>query len=258
MDRTNLFEDLPDETYAKFQNLMGLGGNDREHVGRMERFTANDFFRACSIGYKACGYDVSTPEYGFKGQLDENGELPISYQYLKFADGRDEGLTSGLYGDEGSGVDLDDPDAWDEWYFDRNRSGGHPWEVCRGGNSTHIDLIVASDRRYRSDEGRPGFYLIVRGDAWNRCVEAVKFYVSIHEAGYPVVFDEGENILRRFKGEDIMGIVPRNVFPAYCDCMFPERFGRILDFIHVYDDQIDGLADSIEWLPEHQVELADP
>ena len=137
-DKADLFEGLPDETYVRFQELMGLGGNDGEHVGRMERFTANDFFRACSIGYKACGYDVSTPGYGFKGQLDENGELPIAYQYLKFADGRDEGLTSGRYGDEGPGVDPDDPGAWNEWYFDRNRSGGHPWEVCRGGSFTQI------------------------------------------------------------------------------------------------------------------------
>ena len=213
-DKADLFEGLPDGTYVRFQELMDLGGNDGEHVGRVERFTANEFFRTCSIGYKACGYDVSTPEYGFKGELDENGELPIAYQYLKFADGRDEGLTCGRYGNEGPGVDPDDPDAWDEWYFDKSCRIGHPWEVCRGGSSTHISLFVESDRRYRDDVGKPGFYLAVSGDGWSRCVEAVKFYVSLHDAGYPVVFYNGEKILKRFKGEDIVGIVPHNVFPV--------------------------------------------
>ena len=117
---------------------------------------------------------------------------------------------------------------------------------------------MESDRRYRDDVGKPGFYLGVSGDAWNRCVEAVKFYVSLHDAGHPVIFYDGEEILRRFKGEDLMGIVPHNVFPVCCDCMFPRRFGRILDFIHVDEEDVEKLGDAIEWLPEHQVEFADP
>ena len=40
--------------------------------------------------------------------------------------------------------------------------------------------------------------------------------------------------------------------------MFPRRFGRILDFIHVDEEDVEKLGDAIEWLPEHQVEFADP
>ena len=54
-------------------------------------------------------------------------------KYRKMAYGRDEGL-----------VDIaGDPEkAFDDWYCDKSHRGGHPWEICRGGNSTHISLIV--------------------------------------------------------------------------------------------------------------------
>lgn len=36
--------------------------------------------------------------------------------------------------------DPDDPEAFHAWLHDYSRGGGHPWEVCRGGNSTHVSL----------------------------------------------------------------------------------------------------------------------
>lgn len=32
------------------------------------------------------------------------------------------------------------PEAFQTWLRDRERHGGHPWEVCCGGNSTHVSL----------------------------------------------------------------------------------------------------------------------
>ena len=63
--------------------------------------TARDFFRACAIGYKACGYNGS--------------ELPPVDQYFFHGDGRDEGLSGRGHGlNAGPGIDFDDPAAWDE------------------------------------------------------------------------------------------------------------------------------------------------
>ena len=56
-------------------------------------------------------------------------------QYALHADGRDEGLSK---------LDGDSPEAFARWLKERPRTG-HPWEVCRGGNSTHIDCIVHQD-----------------------------------------------------------------------------------------------------------------
>ena len=56
-------------------------------------------------------------------------------------------------------------------------------------------------------------------------------------------------------GKDNVGIVPHDVFPCYCEGRFPERFGKMLDFMHVYSEELDELSGDIEWLPEEAAEL---
>ena len=186
-------EGLTPETLTAFKDLMASGMNDEMKIGRLDSMTANDFFRACAIGYKACGY---------KGT-----ELSPAKQYYLHADGRDEGLSGKGYGlNAGPGIDFDDPAAWEEWYFDTKRGGGHPWEVVRGGNSTHVDLYVAHDRNNTDWKVRAGkiskeeavahsrgFYYIVRG--LHRAVEAVNFYTALSAAGLPVILSDAEEIL---------------------------------------------------------------
>lgn len=82
--------------------------------------TANDFFRFCAMGYaenKYSGCDKTPKE-----------------QYYLHADGRDDGLRD---------LNPDDPEAFHAWLHDYSRGGGHPWEVCRGGNSTKAFMLVA-------------------------------------------------------------------------------------------------------------------
>lgn len=238
---------LNDETFNAFKELMASGANDVEKIGRLKSMTANDFFRACSIGYKACGYDCR--------------DLPLVDQYSKYADGRDEGLTGrGLGLNEGPGIDFDDPAAWEQWYFDRSRCGGHPWEVIRGGNSTHVDLFVRHDRQsldYKVRIGelteeeaakRPcGFYFAVAGKHRQR--EAVSFYVALSRAGLPVILHDADELLARFEGSDYVGIVPHSVIPKYCESMFPTKYGRVIDYMHVYEEEMEQFGDEIEWLP---------
>ena len=42
---------------------------------------------------------------------------------------------------------------FEDWLENHER-GGHPWEICRGGNSTHISLYVCKNDQgfYFSDE----------------------------------------------------------------------------------------------------------
>lgn len=251
-----IFEGMTKAFFERFKELLRFGENDEKKIVPLKTMTGNDFLKACSIGYKACGYTGT--------------ELSLTEQYILHADGRDEGLTG--KGDrmhrENGGIDLNSSVAWDQWYHHRTYMGGHPWEVCRGGNSTHVDLYVC-DSRLESDwdlklgkitvaeaeERRKngGYYFCVAGNAWTRAVEAVKFYVSIHDAGFPVLFRDADNILSRFLGDDLIGIVPHETIPTYCESMFPNHYGKILDFMHVYDDDI-WIRD-IEWLPEKEAEL---
>lgn len=261
--REGVFEGMGDETFRAFREYAACGAEDEKSIGRLASMTGNDFLGACATGYEACGYDL----------CGEDGErLPLVDLYLRYADGRDEGLTSKGHGFcSGPGIDLSSPEAWDAWYFDRKRSGGHPWEVCRGGNSTHVDLFVSHDRRHdefrhrlgeltdeQLEEAKKawGYYFVVAGKAWSRSVEAVNIYVALKRAGLPVVLRDADAILARFEGTDYVGVVPHDVVPRYCESMFPGRYGTILDFIHVYGDDMESFGDEIEWLPARKARLA--
>ena len=90
-------------------------------------------------GCQACGFDLSG---------EDRERMALDDLYLHYADSLDEGLTGKGQGlSNGPGIDLSSPEAWEEWYFDGNRFGGHPWEVCRGGSWTHVTLMVCNDRR---------------------------------------------------------------------------------------------------------------
>ena len=262
-NKESIFEGLDEDTYKEFQEF--LSTNSEDDISRIQNFTANDFFEACAAGYRACGYDMIDAKTG--------KEMSPVDLYLRYADGRDEGLTGqgdGLHSDTG-GIDFSDPDAWDQWFFDRERHGGHPWEVCRGGNSTHVDLFVRNDKNhlyylfrlgeideeeYHNRLEAAGYYFEVAGNAWTRSVEAIHFFVAIRKLGCPVILHGAAAINARFHGEDFIGIVPASVTPRYCESMFPESYGTILDFMHVYEDEIEKLKDYIEWLPEPPASLS--
>lgn len=246
-------EGLSPETVSAFKSLLAAGHNDETAIGRLNTMTANDFYRACAIGYKACGYD--------------GAELAPVDQYFAHADGRDEGLSGRGFGlNAGPGIDFDDPTAWEEWYFRREQHGGHPWEVIRGGNSTHVDLAVCHDRqtldwkvrcgKMTEEEASAhpcGYYFLVAGK--HRAKEAVEFYTALSAAGLPVILRDAEEILARFEGTDYVGIVPHSVIPKYCESMFPAKYGPVIDFMHVYEEEIELYGDQIEWLPLEEAKL---
>ncbi|MCR5698908.1 MAG: hypothetical protein K6G52_04605 [Treponemataceae bacterium] len=248
------FDGLSEKTISRFRELLASGVNDENKIGRKKVFTANDFFRACVVGYKACGYAVE--------------EKTPSELYLQYADGRDEGLTgTGCGLNAGPGIDFDDSAAWDSWYFG-NRGGGHPWEVVPGGNSTHVELYVRHDENkigylfrsgrlteseYKERQKNEGFYFGIAGKY--RTFEVVSFYVALSDAGIPVFLNDAEEILARFDGSDYVGIVPHDTFPRYCESMFPDEYGKIIDFMHVYDEDIEKYGNDIIWLPQTEAEL---
>ena len=250
-ERQRIWKGVGANTFLAFKSFV----ETNESYGRIRSFTANDFFRACVIGYRACGYDLDG--------------LSPSRAYLRYADGRDEGLTGTGHGlNEGPGIDFDDPQAWNEWY-NGPRGGGHPWEVIRGGNSTHVDLYVEQDDddvkslffsgqiskdEYKQRMSDSGYYFAVAGT--NRPEEAVCFFVALREAGMPVTLYAAEEILARFEGTDYIGIVPHHVFPAYCGDMFPEEYGNVVDFMHVFSEEAD-LLPYITWIPEEPAYLRD-
>jgi hypothetical protein len=113
--------------------------------------TLRDFLNACAVAYEGAGYGIKI--------------LNIVAQYRRMADGRDEGLLS---------IDLDSPTALRHW-FESRPQGGHPWEIVRGGNTTHISLylVPTEDERFR---------LRLAGSATTRGAEVAKMALALHHA----------------------------------------------------------------------------
>lgn len=264
-----VWENMDEETYTRFRSLLPTNGEEK--ISRIKPFTANDFFKACYIGYKACSYDLNGLDEPSWQESNATTKSPMniySRAYLRYADGRDEGLTGTGHGlNEDPGIDFDSPSEWDAWYFDRKRGGGHPWEVVRGGNSTHVDLYVMHDENhigylfragkitedeYNARKEKAGYYFEVAGK--HRSWEAIRFFVALREAGLPVILTDAEEIAARYDGSDYIGIVPRRIIPKYCESLFPEKYGHVIDAMNLYEED-KALLPYVEWLPEDKAEL---
>ena len=167
--------------------------------------TAGDFYGYCEICY-------GTHNYNYHGR--DPSEMSAKEKYLAQADGRDCGLRN---------IDENDAKAFEKWHVEDSRCGGHPWEICRGGNSTHISLYV------KKKGSR--WQLILDGSSCVRVVETVRMAVALSEKGIPINLLQKEEVLRMIRGEDFIGIVPHNVTPKYCHGSFPEE-DHIIDFIN--------------------------
>lgn len=222
--KDSYLSDITDNEIKKFVSYISEQ-NDDEHkpVGKyLDEMTANKFYEFCSMGYKANKYE----------HLEG---LTAKEQYYKMADGRDNGLSE---------IDGDSPSEFAEWLNDLHRHGGHPWEVCRGGNSTHVGLYVHHDEN--------GYYLAVAGKSWSRSIEAIKFYNILRDSGTAVYLYEAKGITDRLLGQDIIGIVPEHVIPVYCEQWFPGM--KILDFMNLpYEDEpYEKMLQKAVWLPEEK------
>ena len=219
-EREYFYENLTSEETDEFCRL--ISEQPGEPKQRIPMMTANHFFEYCALGYRANNY--------------KGCNLTPREQYYLHADGRDNGLGE---------IPQDSYEAFEEWLHNHEHFG-HPWEVCRGGNSTHISLYVWHDAK--------GFYLTLAGDAESRTVETVKFYIALRTAGLPVFMRNGQKLLKRLQEEELIGIVPEGIFPRYCDSMFPRE--DVIDFMNLPYEKREEVIRSTVWQDVTVVELA--
>lgn len=218
--KDSFFEGITQEDVAEFLAV----GTDKlpPDAPRLPSMTAGDFFRFCAMGYAANHYS-------------DTEKTPLE-QYRRYADNRDDGLCE---------LDQDSPEVFDDWYHNRTQYGGHPWEVCRGGNSTHISLYVAEDEQ--------GYYLKLAGSAWNRTIETINFFLALHRAGLPATIMDADILKERLAGTEKIGVAPQGIFPAYCEYLF--RGEKIIDFINLPHEDRAEFAKRCVWQPLNQVRL---
>lgn len=216
---------LPKETIDILEKVVIQSTGDLTSL-ELEKLTAGDFFRYCQIGYDANNC--------FK---NNNGRLSAKEKYLKMADGRDCGLTQ---------VDEESAIAFNNWYDHESRCGGHPWEIFRGGNSTHISLFV--------ERKQTGWLLRLAGSSSIRVIETVKMAKALYQAKVPFYLQQSKEILRMVTGQDYIGIVPETIIPQYCSRHFPAE-DQIIDFMNLGMENKNEIIQKTFWYPEPTVKL---
>jgi hypothetical protein len=188
--------------------------------------TASYFFDCCKMGYTANNY------------FDNSKETISSIEmYDRMSDGRDCGLKE---------IDLDSETAFLGWYNIESRCGGHPWEICRGGNSTHISLYV-----HRKENG---WYLRLAGSSSSRVVETALFAIALYKNNVVFKLEKAQEIYNMLTGKDSIGIVPHNVTPRYCNNLFPDN-DKIIDFMNLGHEDVSEFIAKTYWYPESEIRL---
>ena len=222
-EKEGYLKDIEPDEIARFAELIKEQPTDTP-VFRLQEMTAGLFFDCCRLGYEANRYEgieKSTPKE----------------MYRTHADGRDEGL---------SNLDESSAKTFDTWFHDKTHYGGHPWEVCRGGNSTHISLYVHHDEK--------GWWLTLAGSSLSRSVETVKFYLALVDHSLPIFLIDGMEIVAMLTGKDYIGIVPEGVITRYCDSLFPGE--KMLTFMNLPWEEAEKVEKSAIWYLNRDVWLS--
>ncbi len=180
--------DLGTEACEAFIALVESGHFHREENVTAPALSAGDYFRYCKLAYIA----------GQRPDEEVDESMSGREMYRRFADGRHEGL---LEIDEDSTAEFG---AWIDGKHAKRSAGGHPWEIKRGGNTTHIDLAV-----YRPPGRDDRLRIELIAPAIGRLAEAVRMLLAIHAAGLPIGIADPEGVRKRLLAQDTIGIVPR-------------------------------------------------
>lgn len=206
-EREYFKDNISDDDINYFINDVANGSNDK-----LIEMSANKYYECCYLAYKAVSYDVDG--------------LSFKDAYLKYADGRDEGLRD---------INPDSSSDFDTWFNDREHFGGHPWEIIRGHSFNRINLQVFYDE---------GYYLALDGSVSGGTIDILKIYLTLRRNNIPVKLYYKDELKKYVYEEDYIGIVPECVWPIKCNSYFPGE--KLISFINLKGED-DIIIDKVIW-----------
>lgn len=209
-----LLEEITNEEIDYF--LKNATSNEKKRINDM---TSGKYFEYVYLIYKSLNYEI--------------GNLSNKELYLKYADGRDMGLSEI---DESSSVEFE------KWLNDNTKFGGHPYEIIPGHSFSRINLFIRKDEL--------GYYLSINGRNLIRKIEIVKIFNILHKNNIPLNIYDVDVIKESLKGNDYIGIVPSSILPIYCEEYFKKY--KPLEFIHMKDKK---MLKHIKWEDLEVIEL---
>ena len=172
----------------KFISILESGYFHDDKKTTRESMTVNDFFDYCKIAYLA-------------GQRKDDyieKKLTGREMYERYADGRHEGLLE---------IKADSKQEFSDWIdgqHPKKTLGGHPWEIKRGGNTTHIDLYVSRPSHSQKEK----FMVTLSGSSIGRLKETICMFLGVTDTGLPISITDPEGICKRLLAQDNVGIIP--------------------------------------------------
>ncbi len=213
-DVCRLDKELGTSRTRKLVRLIEQGFFMRETNTTRASMSAADYFQYCRIAYLAGKRKDETIDTSLSGRD----------MYARYADGRHEGLLD---------IDPDSAQEFADWIdgvHPQKNAGGHPWEIKRGGNTTHIDLRVFRPSHYRKE----GFKVELCGESIGRIVETMRMFLAIHAAGLPISMANPEGVRKRLLAQDNIGLIPAFASPHRANQHFQSN-EDVFDVMH-YDE----------------------
>jgi hypothetical protein len=224
--RRVLWERAPEVEHALKSELSGEErrrfveiASELQSAEALRDVTLNDYLKYCAVCYDTARYEL--------------GDLSPREKYERMADGRHDGLLD---------IAPDSPGALDDWFEGQPR-GGHPWEIARGGNTTHISL-------YLHRVAKRSYELLLEGTAITRSAETIRMANGLMAAGIPFCLRAAELHKRRARGEDWLGVVPDQYLGGGCPSSeFPEELDVHDCVSHSAIEEYRSVASQVTWLP---------
>jgi hypothetical protein len=201
-------QELGEENLRKFVSMVETGKISPFHDGRVKDLTAAQYFEYCKVAYLNSHLDLD----------EKTRQLSGIELYKLFADGRHEGLTE---------IEQDSVSEFRDWMegkHPKKQPGGHPWEILRGGNTTHISLYVTQDRFGTDNQ----YEIRLQGNSIVRIAETLKIYLGLMDKQLTVAIDDPEKIRRRLLGQDSIGIVPEYLSLHRAQNLFDRRVDDVM------------------------------
>jgi hypothetical protein len=207
---------------ARFAEHVRVGKFRSDYAGHHRDMSLALFIKYCKVAYTANLRQL-------KDAITKN--MSGLEMYKRLADARHEGLVE---------LPPESADAFKQWYHS-GRGGGHPWEVYRGGNTTHIDLGVI--------EKAGGWSVFLRGSSTSRMAETIRIALALEKAGLPVEIHDAKELSLRLLGMDNMGITPKFIINHRASQNF-EKGDRVYDCAHLDDfSRKNRILPFISWKP---------
>ncbi len=211
-DRFPFYKELGIRNCRKIVQLVESGTLWKPAFTEVASMTATRYFEYCKIAYLASAEKSNPVDASLSGRE----------MYKQYADGRHGGLLD---------IEPESESAFANWLDGKDpdtcRFGTHPWEIRRGGNTTHIDLSVR--RPFAS--AQKGYLVELCGESFTRMAETIKMCLAIHAAGLPITIVNPENVRKRILGQDNVGVIPSYESAHRANQYFPAK-QCVYDVLH--------------------------